>query len=70
MKLLIDGVIVKGSVQVVDSVCYGWDDKFEATIGMRLKSGADILDGSCIFQVEHVIEGSMLFQIAEQLNLA
>jgi Cu+-exporting ATPase len=49
MKLLIDGVIVKGSVQVVDSVCYGWDDKFEATIGMRLKSGADIIDGSCIF---------------------
>ncbi|CAD8173001.1 unnamed protein product [Paramecium pentaurelia] len=70
MKLLVDGVIVKGSVTVVDSICYGWDDKFEATIGMRLKSGADILDGSCIFQVEQVIEGSMLFQIAEQLNLA
>lgn len=34
---------------MIDSVCYGWDDKFDANIGMRLKSGADILDGSCIF---------------------
>ncbi|CAD8196301.1 unnamed protein product [Paramecium octaurelia] len=70
MKLLLDGVIVKGSVSVIDSICYGQDDRFQASMGTRLKSGADILDGSCIFQVEQVIESSMLFQIAEQLNLA
>ena len=49
MKLLLDGVIVKGTVKAVDSICYGYDDPFDATIGMRLKSGADIIDGECIY---------------------
>lgn len=49
MKLLVDGVVVKGQVKAVDSVCYGWDDPFEACIGTRLKSGADIIEGFCIF---------------------
>ncbi|CAD8121000.1 unnamed protein product [Paramecium sonneborni] len=70
MKLLLDGVIVKGTVVVIDSICYGQDDRFSGSLGTRLKSGADILEGSCIFQIEQVIESSMLFQIAEQLNLA
>lgn len=70
MKLLCDGVVLKGEVKAVDSICYGWDDPFVAKPGTRLKSGADIIDGSCIFQVEEVLERSMLFQISEQINMA
>ena len=61
MKLLCDGVILKGEVKVVDSICYGWDDAFQAQAGTRLKSGADILEGECFMQIEQPLESSMLF---------
>ncbi|KAM3127424.1 hypothetical protein pb186bvf_020457 [Paramecium bursaria] len=46
------------------------EDSFEATQGQRIKSGADIISGDAVFQVEEVLESSMLLQIANQLNLA
>jgi len=64
MKLLCDGVILKGKLKylnfhdfrVVDSICYGWDRAFIASQGTRLKSGADILEGEAIFMIENPIE--------------
>jgi Cu+-exporting ATPase len=47
--------------RVVDSICYGWDDPFQAEEGTRLKSGADIIEGECFLQIENPLEGSMLF---------
>ena len=68
-KLLFDGVVVQGEVKAVDTICYGRDDPFEAKPGMRLKSGAEVSEGSCLFQIESALEDSMLFQISKQLAL-
>ena len=75
MKLLVDGVILHldnentQGIKVIDSACYGWDDAFFAQKGDRIKSGAEILEGKAIVQVESVIENSMLCQMSKQLNI-
>jgi len=35
--------------RAIDTICFGRDDPFEAKSGMRLKSGAEIEEGSCLF---------------------
>ena len=75
MKLLLDGVILhidsenKHGIKVIDSACFGWDDAFYAQKGDRIKSGAEILEGKAIVQVENVIENSVLCQMSKQLNV-
>ena len=74
MKLLIDGVLVhlnaEAPLRITDSVCYGWDEKFEPKIGERIKSGAEIVEGEGYLQIENPVEQSMLSKISNQLNLA
>ncbi len=59
-----------GSVKLVDSIAYGRNEKFQKGLGDRIKSGADILEGTAILQVENVLENSMLMNLAKQLNIA
>jgi len=75
MKLLVDGVILnidkenKQGLKLIDSACFGWDDSFLAQKGDRIKSGAEILEGKAIIQIESVIENSLLCQMSKQLNI-
>ncbi|KAM3133183.1 hypothetical protein pb186bvf_014759 [Paramecium bursaria] len=69
-KLLCDGYIVKGHVSVIDSMQKGDIMPQILSVGSRIRSGAVILQGSCIFQVEQTIENSFLSQILEKVNIA
>lgn len=57
-------------MRAIDSICYGREEIVEVKEGMKLMSGAQIIEGSCLFQLESPIEDCLLFKIAKQLSLA
>lgn len=75
MRLLLDGVILHvdaenpQGIKLIDSACFGWDDAFFAQKGDRIKSGAEIIEGKAIVQIENPIENSLLCQMSKQLNI-
>jgi len=48
---------------------YGSDIPVIAKKGDRIKSGAEIVEGEAILQVEKTIEKSMFYEIGKQLNI-
>lgn len=57
------------NLKIIDSVSYGQNDAFYPQKGDRIKSGAEILSGHAILQIENEIENSVLTQMSRQLNL-
>ncbi|KRX06244.1 hypothetical protein PPERSA_06126 [Pseudocohnilembus persalinus] len=78
-KILIDGVVLKIEENsqnqkmeffVNDSVNYGEDEARQLKVGDRISSGATIVSGSALVQVENALEDSILSKISLQLNQA
>jgi Cu+-exporting ATPase len=70
-RLLLDVIIISGSVKAVQSARTGCEDELEFSKGERLESGSVIVEAKeCLAVVENVLEKSLLIEIGTQIKLA
>jgi Cu+-exporting ATPase len=70
-RVLVDGIVVHGSVKAKQSARTGSDEVVELAKGDRLESGAEVLEArDCLMTVENVLERSLLVEIGTQIKLA
>ncbi|EAR85040.1 E1-E2 ATPase family protein (macronuclear) [Tetrahymena thermophila SB210] len=62
--------IISSNIKATDQILYGQNDPFVVQKGSILRSGAEIIEGEAIAQINHTIEDSLLYQTSKQLNLA
>ena len=70
-RLLIDVIVIQGSVKAMQSARTGCEDIIEISKGERIESGSEIREVSdCLAIVENVLEKSLLIEIGTQVKLS
>jgi cation transport ATPase len=69
--VLVDAILISGSVKAMQSARTGCEDIVEINKGERLESGAVVHESrECLVIVENVLEKSLLIEIGTQIKLA
>lgn len=71
-RILVDLIIIQGSLRAIQSARTGNDNIVSLTKGDRLESGAVVheVQGNCLAEVENVIEDSLLLKLATHVKFA